>query len=119
LKLKEEIVIDADCETVWDAFDKVDDEGRWKVTDKRRPAFIAGNYVTSGSTAVVVNHFEALGPAQTRWIVFANYRFKGVTRFLSLFGAGTVRSRTTANMERFKLFVETQVANEQQVTESP
>jgi hypothetical protein len=113
LKLKEEIVIDADCETVWDAFNSVDDEGRWQVTDKRRPSFIAGNYVTDGSTAVVVNQFEELGPAQTRWLVFANYRFKGLTKLLAVFGAGTVRKRTIANMERFKLFVETHVANEQ------
>ena len=113
MKLKEEIVIDADCETVWDAFDSVDDEGRWKVTDKRRPTFIAGNYITDGSTAVVVNQFENLGPAQTRWVVFANYQFKGLTKLLSVFGAGTVRKRTIANMERFKLFVETHVANEQ------
>ena len=49
MKLKEEIVIDADCETCWDAFEKVDDKGRWQVTDKRRPSFIAGNYVTSSS----------------------------------------------------------------------
>lgn len=112
MKLKEEIVIDADCETVWDAFDSVDDKGRWQVTDKRRPSFIAGNYVTSGSTAVVVNQFEKLGPAQTRWVVFANYQFKGLTKVLSMFGAGTVRKRTIGNMERFKLFVETHAANE-------
>lgn len=113
MKLKVEILINAAQETVWDAFDKVDDEGRWQVTDKRRPAFIAGKYDTEGSTAIVVNQFEEVDPSQTRWVVFANYRFKGAMRFLAFFGAGKIRNRTIANMERFKLFVETQVANEQ------
>jgi hypothetical protein len=113
LKLKLDIVINAAQETVWDAFDGVDDEGRWLVTDKRRPAFIAGKYVTDASTAVVVNHFEEVSPKQTKWVVFANYRFKGTMKFLALFGSGKIRDRTVANMERFKLFVETQVANEQ------
>ncbi len=111
MKLKEEIVIDADCEIVWDAFVNVDDEGRWQITDKRRPSFVAGTYETTGSSAVVVNHFEEAGPGKTRWSVFANYRFKGAARFLSLLGAGTIRRRTVANMERFKLFLETQLAN--------
>ena len=113
MKLKADIVINADPELVWDEFAKVDDEGRWQVTDKRRPAFIAGKYVTDGSTAVVVNQFEALGPKQTKWIVFANYRFNGAMRLLSFFGAGKIRSRTVANMERFKLFVETRIADQQ------
>jgi hypothetical protein len=113
LKLKEEIVIDADCETCWDAFEKVDDEGRWHVTDKRRPSFIAGNYVTDSSDAVVVNQFEELESGQTKWTVFANYRFKGTARFFAVFGTGTIRKRTISNMERFKLFVETRRANEQ------
>lgn len=112
MKLKEEIVIDADCETCWDAFASVDDEGRWQVTDKRRPTFIAGNYVTSGSTAVVVNHFEEIGPQRTKWSVFANYRFRGAAKFFALFGAGSVRKRTVDNMQRFKLFVETRQAAE-------
>ena len=113
MKLKEEIVIDVDCETCWDAFEKVDDKGRWQVTDKRRPSFIAGNYITDSSDAVVVNHFEEVGSGQTKWSVFANYRFKGTARFFAVFGAGSIRKRTIANMERFKLFVETQVANQQ------
>lgn len=112
MKLKLDILIDANREFVWDEFRKVDDEGRWQITDERRPAFIAGNYVTAGSTAVVVNHFEELGPKQTKWIVFANYRFKGAMRYLSFLGAGKIRSRTVANMERFKLFVETRMADQ-------
>lgn len=106
-------MINASRDLVWDEFDKVDDEGKWQVTDKRRPAFIAGQYVTDGSTAVVVNQFETLGPEQTQWLVFANYRFKGAMRFLSFLGAGKIRSRTVANMERFKLFVETKIADQQ------
>ena len=113
MKLKLEIMINAAQGTVWDAFDKVNDDGKWVVTDKRRPAFIAGNYITDGSTAVVVNHFEKVAPRETKWVVFANYRFTGVMKFLSFLGAGKIRDRTMANMERFKLFVETQVANEQ------
>jgi hypothetical protein len=112
LKLKLDIMIDAARETVWDAFDKVNDDGKWVVTDKHRPDFIAGNYITAGSRAVVVNHFEQVAPQRTKWIVFANYRFTGAMKFLSFFGAGKIRDRTMANMERFKLFVETQVANE-------
>jgi len=113
LKLKAEIVINAKRELVWDEFDKVGDEGKWLVTDKRRPGFIAGKYVASGSTAIVVNHFEELGPEQTKWLVFANYRFSGAMKFLSFLGARTIRNRTVENMERFKLFVETRIADQQ------
>lgn len=113
MKLNADIVINAKRELVWDEFNKIDDEGKWQVTERRRPAFIAGNYVTNGSTAVVVNQFEELGLQQTKWLVFANYRFNGAMRFLSFFGAGRIRSRTVANMERFKLFIETRIADQQ------
>ena len=113
MKLKLEIMIKAAQETVWDAFNSVSDDGKWDVTEKRRPAFIAGNYIPDGSNAIVVNHVDKVAPQETKWLVFAHYRFTGAMKFFSFFGAGKIRDRTMANMERFKLFVETQVANDQ------
>ena len=110
MKFKQEIVIDADCETCWDAFEKVGDKDRWQVTDKRRPSFIAGNYITNSSDAVVVNHFEDAGDGRTRWTMYGNHSFRGFFRFVSIFFAGSIRKRNEDMMNNFKLFAETKQA---------
>ncbi len=77
------------------------------VTARREPDFLAGTMDSESATAVVVNHFEKAGEDSTRWVTYWNYRFKGAARLTSLFTHKSVQERMEADMQRFKLLVET------------
>ena len=80
------------------------------ITARREPDFLAGTYETKWGTAVIVNHFEETGDGSTRWVSYCNHTFKGFMKVMALFVAKSIRRRTETDMERFKLFVETEVA---------
>lgn len=81
------------------------------ITERRRPDFLAGMYESPVSTTLVVNHFKAVDENTTSWTAWCNFSFRGVMKLMSLFTAGTIRKRTEADMDRFKLMVETNRAN--------
>ncbi len=81
------------------------------MTEKREPDFMAGVYDSAWSKVTIVNHFEAMGDNQTRWVIYANHRFKGFFRFIALFLRKSICARTDDWMQRFKLLVETRVAD--------
>ncbi len=146
MKIDSEVIIDADRETVWAAFDDVDNMSKWqptltafnhksgpkgapgsvaelvydengreivlieRMTEKRKPDFMAGTYESNWSKALVVNHFEAVGEKQTRWKSYANHNFKGLMRFLAIFIRKSICKRMVDDMQRFKLMVETEAA---------
>jgi len=147
MKFKFEVVIDADLETVWSAFDNPDNMARWQqnlesfrhvsgepgqpgaiselvydekgrklilketITERREPIFLAGTYESSTGNMLIVNHFEAVDEHSTRWTAWCNFSFEGIMKVMSLFIGGAIRKRTQADMERFKLMVETDRAN--------
>jgi len=80
------------------------------VTERRRPDFLAATYETAQGSTLIVNHFIAMGRKSTRWTCWCNYRFRGFMRMVSLFRGGAVRERMEADMERFKLMVESDEA---------
>lgn len=82
------------------------------MTEKRRPDFMAGSYDSAWSRAIIVNHFEAVGDEQTRWVIYANHQFKGFFRIIGLFFRKSICGRTDEWMQRFKLLVETRAAGE-------
>ena len=114
MKVKTDIIIDADPESVWRVFDDDKHMSTWQptftVTDKRKPSFVAGFYDSPWSKAVVVYHFEALGEQQTRWSVFANHQFSGAQKILSLFARNKILRRTENDMQQLKLLIETEAA---------
>jgi uncharacterized protein YndB with AHSA1/START domain len=81
------------------------------ITERRQPDFLAGTYESPMGKTLVVNHFEAVDENSTRWTAWCNFTFRGVMKVVSLFVAGTIRKRTEADMQRFKLMVETDRAN--------
>ena len=81
------------------------------VTERRDPDLLAGIYESPHGTTLIVNHFETLDDGATRWTSWCNFTFRGFMKFLSLFVAGAIRKRTEADMQRFKLMVETDLAN--------
>ena len=112
MKIKIELVIDADRDTVWRTFD--DPEIRIKsqrmihtVTERREPHFIAGTYESATVRAVIVNHFEDAGEGQTHWTMYANHTFKGIYKFLGIFFGGRIRKDHEEIMNNFKLHTET------------
>ena len=84
------------------------------MTERREPDFMAGSYDSSWSKAIIVNHFETIGDNQTRWAIYANHQFKGIFKVLGLFFRKSIVGRTEEWMQRFKLLVESKVAEESQ-----
>lgn len=80
------------------------------MTEKRKPDFMAGIYESRWSKAVIVNHFQKLDDNKTLWVVYANHRFKGMKKLMSLFIRKSIRRRTEEDLQRFKLLVESQIA---------
>jgi len=146
MKIKAEIIIDADREIVWRVFDDAGSMSKWQptlksfthlsgpagepgskaeliynengreivmteaMTEKRKPDFMAGIYESPSSKAVIVNHFEKLDDSRTRWIMYANHQFKGIMKLISIFVRKAICQRTEEDMQRFKLLVESNVA---------
>jgi len=86
---------------------------RETITERREPDFLAGAYESRMGKALIVTHFEAVNENSTRWTSWCNFTFQGFVKFISLFVSGIIRNRMEADMERFKLMVETdQASNE-------
>lgn len=83
------------------------------MTEKRRPDLMASRYESTWGTGIVVNHFENLGDKQTRWSIYANHRFKGLMKIMGIFARKSICGRTDDWMQRFKLLVESNAANDQ------
>lgn len=148
MKMRTEITIDADRETVWREFDNPDNLSKWQptlksfthqtgtpgepgavsevvydekgrdvvmietVTEKRKPDFMAGLYDSAWSNAIIVNHFEAVGNNRTRWVFYANHQFKGFFKIIGWIFRKSLLGRTENYMQRFKLLVESNMAEE-------
>ena len=112
MKIKLELVIDADRNTVWQTFDDPETRTKWRqmihnVTERREPHFIAGTYESVTGRAVIVNHFEDAGNGQTHWTMYVNHTFKGIYKFLSIFFGAKIRNHHEEIMNNFKLYTET------------
>lgn len=83
------------------------------VTERRKPDFIAGHYDNAWATTLIVNHFEEVDDNTTRFVSYTNVKFKGIMKVMSLFAARSIRSRVEADINRFKLLVETEAAGAQ------
>ncbi|MFQ6003872.1 MAG: SRPBCC family protein [Woeseia sp.] len=80
------------------------------VTERREPHFLAGIYDNAWAKSIIVNHFEAIDENTTRFVSYSNMRFKGFMRIMSLFVAKAIRARVEADLNRFKLLVESEAA---------
>jgi uncharacterized protein YndB with AHSA1/START domain len=80
------------------------------ITERRDPDFLAGTYESRHGSTLIVNHFEAIDENTTRWSSWCNFQFRGAMKFMSLFAARSIRKRTQGDMERFKLMVESDLA---------
>lgn len=80
------------------------------VTERRKPHFMAGTYDNDWATSLIVNHFEEIDENMTRFISYTNMRFKGIMKVMSLFVVKSIRARVEADLDRFKLLIETEAA---------
>jgi hypothetical protein len=81
------------------------------ITERREPVFLAGVYDTKWGKTLVVNHVEKVDDNTTSRERWCNFTFKGFMKIMSLFFAGSISRRTESDMQRFKLIVETDIAN--------
>ncbi len=81
------------------------------VTERRKPQFMAGIYESARTTSLIVIHLEEIDDNTTRFVSYTNMKFKGIMRILSLFVGNSVRIRAEADLNRFKLLVETDAAD--------
>ncbi len=111
MKLKAQVLIDADPTSVWRIFNQSDviAENVGTVTEAREPDLVMGMWQGERSSAVVVNHFEALNDRQTRWVAYWNFTLQGMRKLRGVFGAGGMERELQDRMERFKLLVETKL----------
>lgn len=84
------------------------------VTERRKPHFMAGTYVSDWATSLIVNHFEEIDDNTTRFISYTNMNFKGIMKIMSVFVSRSIRARVEADLNRFKLLVETEAAGTRQ-----
>ncbi len=82
------------------------------ITARREPEFLGGTYASKWGTVVILNLFEQIGDRQTRWSSNTNHVFKGFMKVMALFMRKSICGRIDADMQRFKLLVETELAEE-------
>lgn len=80
------------------------------ITARAEPYFLGGTYETRWADVVIVNHFATTGDDQTLWTMNAKYGFKGFMKLMALFMQKSICARSNADMNRFKLLVETTLA---------
>ena len=148
MKLRHEIVIRADRDTVWMLFTTNDRRPDWQpwiasadsvsgspaaighvrrittrgkpgetlesITEMRRPDFIAVIEESAGHKALVVDNFESVDESATRWTRWSNRSFRGLRRFTAVFEVAGSKERMVDDMNRFKLLVETEAAENRQ-----
>ena len=96
-------------------FDDPDNMAKWQptfslnITERREPVFVAGTYESGKGTAIIVNHFEELPDGTTKWAAYSNHTFKGLYRFLALFMHKSISNQVENDLNRFKLFVESEI----------
>lgn len=148
MKLKTEVIIDADRASVWRMFDDPENMTKWQSTLKsfthksgtpgqpdavselvfeekgrtrvmietigarREPEFLAGTYESKWGIAVIFNHFEETGDGNTRWVAYWNHSFRGFMKIMAFFMRKSICNRTESDMQRFKLLVETRLAED-------
>jgi uncharacterized protein YndB with AHSA1/START domain len=78
------------------------------IAERREPQFLAGTYESAWASTLIVNHLEKIDRNTTRFASYTNMRFKGIMKFMSLFIANSIRARAQADLDRFKLLVETE-----------
>lgn len=81
---------------------------RETITERREQQFLAGTVDNAWATTLIVNHFEKIDEHNTRFVTYTNMKFKGVMKLMSLFVARAIRARAQADLDRFKLFVESE-----------
>ena len=111
MKLKAQVLIDADPRSVWRIFNQseVIAEHVGTVTEAREPDLVMGLWEGQRDKAVVVNHFEAISERQTRWVAYWNFTLQGMRKLKTVFDSGRMENDLQNRMERFKLRVETEL----------
>lgn len=80
------------------------------ITARREPEFLGGTYESKWGTVVILNRFEQTGDHQTRWSSNSNHVFRGFMKVFAVFMQRSICGRIDADMQRFKLLVETELA---------
>jgi len=111
MKVKSDIVIDVDQDTLWRVFENADKLEEWQpqltISEQRKPKFIAGICTTRWSKAVVVYHMEKHANNRTRCIVHGNHQFEGLKKLASVFVRQAILNQTDEDLQRLKLLAET------------
>ena len=80
------------------------------ILERRDPSFLALSFEADHGVTNVVNHFEVIDANRTRYTSWVRMSLNGFMRFIALFIRGAIRKRTEGDMGRFKLLVESELA---------
>jgi len=76
------------------------------VTVRDLPDEFSGTYEAKGVMNWVTNHFVAISPKKTRWVVETEFQFSGLMRLMAPFMRGAFPKQTQQLMQSFKDFAE-------------
>jgi carbon monoxide dehydrogenase subunit G len=137
VKLKSEVIIEADRATVWRLFGDPDNLASWQPSlesvrlvsgtrghpdavseliydenGRKVVLTVGGTYASGTGSAVVLHRFEDAGDKRTRWIGHWNHSFNGAMRFVALLFRRSMQKRVEADMQRFRDFVHARTGND-------
>lgn len=77
------------------------------ILERRQPEFFSGTYDSGMAINKVANRLEAVDATRTRWVMDAEFEFRGLLgKIMGFFFKGMIRKRLRADCDRFKAMVE-------------
>lgn len=77
-----------------------------KITKMNLPDEMAAEYQAKGVHNWTVNYFTENGPSQTKWVSENEFQFSGFMKIMAFFMKGSFPKRSMEDMNRFKVFAE-------------
>lgn len=76
------------------------------ITLRQELVAFAGTYDSGHAVNTVQNSFTEVAPGRTKWVMEADFLFRGFFKLMAPFIRGTIEKRIRADVERFKTLLE-------------
>jgi len=76
------------------------------ITERNLPDVFSGTYEAKGVWNEVINRFEEISPAKTRWVSDVTFKFSGMMKLMAAATPSAFKKETLKFMKNFKDFAE-------------